>query len=81
MELQKKDILVLGHTAYKYNGVLYIQCSGKYSGITSIFLRECLKLFGEYEITDSYDIYQTDENGCNDVEFVTNLPWNIYYDL
>ena len=81
MELQKKDILVLGHTAYEHDDLLCIQCSGKYSGITSIFLRECLKLFGEYEITDSYDIDQTDENGCNDVEFVTNLPWNIYYDL
>ena len=78
IEVEKRDIDNIGHTAYSENGNLSLVCSTETSGIEQILLRNILKCFGDqYKIVDEYD---TDSEAIenSDIVFETNLPYSIY---
>lgn len=82
MKLYKSDLGKIGHTAYspdEYDNFLVVVCDGRTANIEEILLRNILLLWGDYEITDTFESEGVNEECC-DVEFVTNLPWKEYQD-
>lgn len=77
MELLKSDLQNIGHTAYKSkDGFLQILCNPQTANIEEILLRNILKLFGDYEITNVCDFIWG--SGLTDIKFTTNLPFEFY---
>jgi hypothetical protein len=81
LDLIKEDLKRIGNTQFEVNGFLHIICYYKTHKIEEILLRNILKLFGEYEILTSDDFYWNDEDCENfngDVEYITNMPIEVY---
>lgn len=80
IEIEKKDICLIGHTAYNCNGNLAIISDIKDCHIEYILLRNALKCFGEYSIVDTYEKFADEKSllSVTDRVFVTNLPFSIY---
>ena len=78
IEVEKKDIMCIGHTFYNENGNLAVICSTETSGIEYILLRNILKCFGEkYKIVAEYDT-DSEDIEYSDIVYETNLPYSIY---
>lgn len=80
MELTKSDLQNIGHTMFQENGLLTIVCDIRTSNIEEILLREILKKFGDYYISDTVE-YECECCGEISIGFKTNLSWNIYMTL
>lgn len=80
IEVEKKDICLIGHTAYNCNGNLSVISNIKDSHIEYILLRSILKCFGDYSIVDTYEKFADGNTllSVTDRVFVTNLPYTIY---
>lgn len=83
MNIEKKDIMKIGHTAYhNEEGMLCIITAIQTANIEEILLREILRCFGDYKIIDSMDSWWNGhEEDAPDIKFITNLPWEIYMEL
>ena len=79
VQVEKSDIMKVGHTLYDHEGYLAIVCDVKTCNIEEILLRTILKCFGDdYKIVDEFDTGTMDENGNTpDVTYVTNLPYTV----
>ena len=81
-ELKKSDIKKIGNTATPdRNGNTSIICNGMTANIEELFLRNILKLFGEYVIVDAVDFVWNNNPDEVDIEFQTNLPWDVYLSI
>lgn len=80
MNLYKTDLKKIGGTCSKneQNNLIIIS-DIVLSNIEEILLREILLLFGDYRILESNDFKW--DNGDICIEFVTNLPYEIYNNL
>ena len=79
LTLQFNDIKRIGHTIYNNEGLTVFICNPQTSNIEFLFLREILAIKG-YEITSEKDFYW-EENEDTDIEFSTNLPFEIFANL
>ena len=81
VEVQADDIEKIGTTTFGGDdGFTHILCDLSTANIEEILLRNILKCFGdEYEILACEDFEW--ENGVEQIEFVTNLPWDLYREL
>ena len=77
MKVYKSDLMNFGHTVYQENGMFTVVCDERTSQIEEILLREILIEFGNYKITEIFESV-CECCGSIDIEFQTNLPWNIY---
>ena len=87
MKLYKEDIKKIGNTTSQTDdgGTSFI-CNVDTANIEEILLRNILELFGDYKILSSEDfIWESDHDIVEwdliDIEFKTNLPWEIYMSL
>ena len=80
IQVEKEDILLIGHTAYEDDGNVTIICDTRYSGFSYLFLKNILKCFGPYEIIDSYEKFTDEQDllSVTDRVFRTNLPFKDY---
>ena len=78
IEVQADDIQKIGTTTFGADdGFTHILCDLSTANIEEILLRSILKCFGdEYEILGCEDFEW--DNGIEQIEFVTNLPWDVY---
>jgi len=85
MEIQvnKEDILLIGHTAYKVDGNLAIICSIESCHLEYILLRNILLCFGTYNIIDTYEKFSDEQNllSSTDRVFITDLPFEKYLSI
>ena len=79
MELFKSDLFKLGNSAFRTEDGTCIVCRCEGSFMETIFVRECLKLFGNYSIIKEEDICY--ENGECEWGVYTNFPWDEYVNL
>lgn len=74
IEVDKSDIMNIGHTAFNENGNLSIICKLEKSNFEKSLLRNILKCFGEqYKIVNTRDF---DGYNQDDIVFETNLPYS-----
>ena len=80
IEVEKKDIHLIGHTAYCKDGNLVISVDTKDSNLSYILLRSILKCFGNYQIVDTYETFEDVDDllSVKDRVFVTDLPYSEY---
>ena len=85
LEVEKEDINKIGNVWSNENGFLAIICNGDTANIEEILLRNVLKCFGEeYHIVSAEDfIWEEDDydEWDFDIEFITNLPYEIFEKL
>ena len=79
MNLFKTDLLKLGTTAFDTKEGTCIICRCEGSFMETLFIREILLLFGNYQIVKEDDFQW--ENGECDWAVYTNLPWSEYLKL
>lgn len=83
--VEAKDLRNFGHQAYAFDDEhLAIRCDGVNAVLNEIFIRHCLKSIGEvYEIVneESYFFEEDDGRKVNEIEFQTNLPFEMYENL
>ena len=75
LTVEQSDIKRIGHTTYQEDNCTIFVCDLTTSNIEEILLRNILRTFGDYSIIDIDDY---DENS---IEFMTDLPWDIYMKL
>lgn len=73
----KEDILRIGYDAIQVNGAIHILTIASNANTDKIILRSVLACFGDYSVVDIIDSSMPDAED-NDVEIVTNLPWDKY---
>ena len=80
LQVEKKDICLIGHTTFSKDGYAAFICSTQQNHIEYILLRNILKCFGEYKIVDTYEMFENEEDllSVTDRVFVTNLPFSVY---
>jgi len=79
MNLYKEDLKKIGSVMFENNNNLVIVSDIELASIESILLREILLLFGDYKIMEENDYtWENDEDG---IEFVTNLPYDLFKKL
>ena len=79
MNLYKEDLKKIGSVMFENNNNLVIVSDIELASIESILLREILLLFGDYKIMEENDFtWENDEDG---IEFVTNLPYDLFKKL
>lgn len=81
--VDKSDISRIGHTSYGgSDNMTKIIADGDSCLLEAILLRNILKCFGEqYQIIEELDVpkdFDEADPWDTDLEFVTNLPWDIY---
>jgi len=77
MNLYKTDLKKIGGTSLKNKqNNLVIISDITISNIEEILLREILLLFGDYKIIEENDYEWNNGDDC--IEFVTNLPYELY---
>ncbi len=81
--VDKSDISLIGHTPYGgTDNMTKIIADGDTCLLEAILLRNILKCFGErYRIIEELDVPKAIDDADSwdtDLEFVTNLPWDIY---
>lgn len=77
--LEFADLKRIGHTIYNNEGLTSFLCNPQTSNIEFLFLREILALKG-YKITSEVDFYWN-SNADTDIDFSTNLPFEIFEKL
>lgn len=84
IQLKKSDINKIGITIYpknKNSGNTIFICDLKTANIEEIFLRNILNSMG-YSILEVNDWnYDYDCNEIDSIQFVTNLPWEVYINI
>ena len=81
LEVQADDIERIGGTTFGGDdGFTHILCDLSTANIEEILLRSILKCFGEEYRIMSIDDW-TWENGDEQIEFTTNLPWEAYREM
>ena len=82
VEVMKSDGKYIGHSAYEAEGFLTKIADSETCLLESILLRNILKCYGEqYQILEELDVPKDVEDADpwdTDLEFVTNLPWDVY---
>jgi hypothetical protein len=80
IQVEKKDICLIGHTTFCKDGNTAFICSTKHNHIEYILLRNILKCFGDYKIVDTYEKFENEDDllSVTDRVFVTDLPYSIY---
>lgn len=73
----KEDILRIGYDAIQVDGVVHILTIASNANTDKIILRSILACFGDYIVVDIIDSTMPDAED-DDVEIVTNLPWDKY---
>ena len=81
--VDKSDISRIGHTSYGgSDNMTKIIADGDTCLLEAILLRNILKCFGEqYQIIEELDVpkdFDEADPWDTDLEFVTNLPWDVY---
>ena len=76
MQVNKRDILLIGHTAFNVEGKVSFLCYSLTADIEEILLRNILLCFGDYRITGRVDYLRG--KGCDEYQIDTNLPWEVY---
>lgn len=79
MQVNKSDILRIGHTAFKYEGNVSFYCYSITADIEEMLLRNILKCFGDYRITGRIDYLRG--KGCDEYQLETDLPWEVYSEV
>jgi hypothetical protein len=78
IEVSAEDIKKIGGTAFgDDDGFTHILCDLSTANIEEILLRSILKCFGEEYCIVACEDWEWD-NGIQQIEFVTNLPWESY---
>ena len=82
VEVMKSDGKYIGHSAYETEGFLTKIADSETCLLEAILLRNILKCYGEqYQILEELDVPKDVEDADpwdTDLEFVTNLPWDVY---
>lgn len=80
MELIKEDLFSLGgfDKDEETGNTIVLLEYGSGLGVTTILLREILKLYGDYSVVSEYDIWE-EEIPC--LACRTNLPWDTYKEV
>lgn len=83
LDLRKSDIHRFGHTMFQEDGhlsIVFDADDGGY-GVSIILLRNVLRLFGDYSITETLDWWSemvSEEDFPDEIVVRTNLPWSVF---
>lgn len=80
-----KDLRRLGRMAYAFDDEhLAIRCDGKSAVLNEIFIEHCLRAIGDgYKIVNEESYFSENKDGQvgNEIEFQTNLPFELFENL